>query len=113
MTHRCLRVMRNGIRAALRLLRTQASATQRRETRTHLMYTKKIPLIAIGAIALLTLAGCSTGSLSSGGDDAGATAAAAESEVTVGTVGVQGDIQDISEFCGDKDLTVALADGFG
>jgi ribose transport system substrate-binding protein len=78
------------------------------------MFTKKASLVAIGAVAILALAGCSTGSLSSAGDDVGASdSAGTASEVTVGTVGVQGDIQDISEFCGDKDLTVALADGFG
>ncbi|QJU52600.1 ABC transporter substrate-binding protein [Herbiconiux sp. KACC 21604] len=80
------------------------------------MFTKKTPLIALGAVTLLALAGCSTGSLSSDGSDAGSgssTDSATASEVTVGTVGVQGDIQDISNFCGDKDLTVALADGFG
>ena len=80
------------------------------------MFTKKAPLLAIGTVAMLALAGCSTGSLSSdgdagSGDSAGSTGAA--SEITVGTVGVQGDIQDISAFCGDDDITVALADGFG
>ena len=35
------------------------------------MFTKKAPLLAIGTVAMLALAGCSTGSLSSSGDDAG------------------------------------------
>ncbi|GAA2228404.1 ABC transporter substrate-binding protein [Herbiconiux moechotypicola] len=81
------------------------------------MFTKKTPLIALGAVTLLALSGCSTGSLSSDGSDAGSGSdsgsTTSASEVTVGTVGVQGDIQDISAFCGDDDLTVALADGFG
>jgi ribose transport system substrate-binding protein len=83
------------------------------------MFTKKTPLIALGAVAMLALAGCSTGSLSSDGSDAGSGSAgsgstdSAAAEVTVGTAGVQGDMKDISEFCGDEDLTVALADGFG
>lgn len=66
---------------------------------------------AVGAL-LLTSA-CSTGSLSSAGSGDDASAGATDSQVTTGTVGVQGDIQDISNFCGDKDITVALADGFG
>jgi ribose transport system substrate-binding protein len=31
----------------------------------------------------------------------------------VGVVGTQDEIQDVSEFCGDEEITVALADGFG
>ena len=68
--------------------------------------------IGIGALAL---AGCSTGSLSSDGSDAGGSGSTADAaaEITIGEVGTQDQIQDISEFCGDEEISVALADGFG
>jgi len=65
---------------------------------------------AVALLAGLALAGCSTGAASSG---AGAGGAAAVAGQQVGTVGTQADIQDISKFCGDQDITVAYADGFG
>lgn len=64
------------------------------------------PLMAVAAATLL--AACSTG--------APADSAASEESVDgqeVGTVGTQDQIQDISEFCGDEEISVALADGFG
>ncbi|MDL9980049.1 substrate-binding domain-containing protein [Microbacterium sp. ASV49] len=70
--------------------------------------------VAATAAILLLATACSTGSLSgsgSGGD--GASSGSSDSKVTVGTVGTESEIQDISKFCGDKPLTVALADGFG
>ncbi|MDR7183270.1 ribose transport system substrate-binding protein [Microbacterium trichothecenolyticum] len=68
-------------------------------------------LVAVGALLLTTA--CSTGTLSAAGDSSGSGDGSAAGEVTTGEVGVQGDIQDISAFCGDEDITVALADGFG
>ncbi|PRB16577.1 ribose ABC transporter substrate-binding protein [Microbacterium sp. MYb62] len=68
-------------------------------------------LIAAGALLLTTA--CSTGSLSGSGGSADSGDGAAAGAVTTGEVGVQGDIQDITAFCGEEDLTVALADGFG
>lgn len=73
-----------------------------------------------GAVAALLAAGvllfttaCSTGSLSGSGGSDPTGGGSGDGKITTGTVGVQGDIQDISAFCGDKDITVALADGFG
>ncbi|CAA9216536.1 MAG: hypothetical protein AVDCRST_MAG83-243 [uncultured Arthrobacter sp.] len=78
------------------------------------MFSKKSALAAAALLAALPLASCSTGSLSSSDDAAaGADSGSGGGEVTVGDVGVQGDLQDISEFCGEEDLKVALADGFG
>ncbi|MCM3657828.1 substrate-binding domain-containing protein [Agromyces mediolanus] len=69
--------------------------------------------VALAAVAaLVTMTACSTGSLSASGGTAPSSGGAGSS-VTTGTVGVQGDIQDISQFCGEDDLVVALADGFG
>lgn len=78
------------------------------------MSTKRKTLAAAALIGALALTGCSTGSLSSDtAADTGTDTAQGSGEVTVGTAGLQGDIQDISNFCGEEDLTVALADGFG
>ena len=67
---------------------------------------------ATAAAILLLSTACSTGSLSGGGSDGGG-GGKTDGKVTVGTVGTESDIQDISKFCGTKDITVALADGFG
>lgn len=77
------------------------------------MSTKRKTLAAAALIGALALSGCSTGSLSN--DDAAADTknAKGDGEVSVGTAGLQSDIQDISNFCGEGDMTVALADGFG
>ena len=64
----------------------------------------------VALIGGLALAGCSTGAASGGAGGSSTTAVAGQQ---VGTVGTQADIADISGFCGDKDLTVAYADGFG
>jgi len=79
------------------------------------MNTGRKSAVAFAFMAALPLAACSTGSLSSGGSNAsgGASDAAKDSQITVGTVGTEDQIQDISKFCGTKPLTVALADGFG
>lgn len=73
---------------------------------------RAVAALGVAAALLLTTA-CSTGALSSSGQAAGSGGEAAAADITTGAVGVQGDIQDISEFCGEEDLTVALADGFG
>ncbi|MGP3533778.1 substrate-binding domain-containing protein [Microbacterium sp. RD1] len=76
--------------------------------------TRRRSAAALGVVAavLLTTA-CSTGSLSGSDDSGSGEGSGAASDITVGEIGVQGDIQDISAFCGDEDITVALADGFG
>jgi ribose transport system substrate-binding protein len=72
------------------------------------MYSKtRISLVALAAAGALVLAACSTGAGDSGSDGS----AAPVNEV--GISGVQGDILDISEFCGDEPIKVAFADGFG
>lgn len=72
------------------------------------MFSKtKLTLVAVIAASALALTGCSTSS-SSGGSDSGAV-----KDQEVGYVGTQDQIQDISEFCGDKPIKVAFADGFG
>lgn len=72
---------------------------------------------AMGAVALLALAACSTGTLSDTGNDPAGSAtggsADAAARIAVGTVGTQDQITDIDAFCGTEPLTVALADGFG
>jgi ribose transport system substrate-binding protein len=74
-------------------------------------HMRKLPkFAAMALIAGLALAGCSTGA-SEGSADSGSTGAVAGQEV--GTSGVQADIQDIAQFCGDQPITVAYADGFG
>jgi ribose transport system substrate-binding protein len=75
------------------------------------MSTKRNTFAAVALMGALALTGCSTGSLSNGA--AADTTTTGSSDITVGTTGLQSDLQDISKFCGDKDLTVALADGFG
>jgi len=75
--------------------------------------SRRLAAAAATAAAILLLStACSTGSLSGGGSSGG-TGGSTDSKVTVGTVGTESDIQDISKFCGTKDITVALADGFG
>ncbi|MDF1478310.1 substrate-binding domain-containing protein [Leifsonia sp. H3M29-4] len=72
------------------------------------MYSKtRISLVALAAAGALALAACSTGA--GDGGSGGSTAPVNE----VGISGVQGDILDISEFCGDQPIKVAFADGFG
>jgi ribose transport system substrate-binding protein len=67
---------------------------------------------AIALVAGLALTGCSTtGSTTASAGEAGGSGAVKGQKV--GVVGVQGDIKDISTFCGTKDLTVGFADGFG
>ncbi|MBM0127948.1 substrate-binding domain-containing protein [Pimelobacter simplex] len=71
------------------------------------MQVSKKGLLALAATAALATA-CSSGAPSGARSSKGAV----EGQ-QVGVVGTQDQIQDISEFCGDDDITVALADGFG
>jgi len=73
---------------------------------------------AVAAAAALLLAGCTLGSTpsepsqpTSGGETTAPDTP--KGEITIGTVGFESDIQDISNFCGDQPIKVALADGFG
>ncbi|MCI2956519.1 substrate-binding domain-containing protein [Agromyces atrinae] len=77
-----------------------------------MLTTRKTFGAVLATAALFALTACSTGSLS-GDAPAADSSSEASGDITVGTVGVQADIQDISAFCGDEDITVALADGFG
>ncbi len=74
------------------------------------MIRRRIGLAAALAAGVIVLAGCSTGSPSGG---AGGGTGSEENLVEVGTSGVQADLDDISEFCGDQPIKVAFADGFG
>lgn len=56
----------------------------------------------------LVLAACSTSAPAQTSDKSGPV-----DGQQVGVVGTQDQVQDISTFCGTKDITVALADGFG
>lgn len=66
----------------------------------------QLSLAALLAASVLVLAGCTTGSTTDPN-------AGGENLVTVGESGLQSDIQDISNFCGDQPIKVAFADGFG
>ena len=69
----------------------------------------KSGLVAAAATAAaLVLASCSTSAPAQTSDQSGPV----EGQ-QVGVVGTQDHVQDISAFCGTKDITVALADGFG
>lgn len=72
------------------------------------MNTKgKLSLAALFAAGTLLLGACST---------AGTSVAAGGAEqltYEVGTAGLQSQIEDISDFCGDQPIKVAFADGFG
>jgi ribose transport system substrate-binding protein len=65
-------------------------------------------LAATAAALALVASACSSGPVAQAGGSPGN----AKGQET-GIVGTQDQIQDISKFCGDKPLTVALADGFG
>lgn len=67
--------------------------------------TTKVSVAAIAATALLLLGGCTTGTGTGSGSD--------ENLVETGIAGLQSDIVDISEFCGNEPIKVAFADGFG
>lgn len=69
---------------------------------------KKRNYAALAVAAGLALAGCSTSSpgTSDGGGDG-------VKDQKIGAVGTEDQIQDISKFCGTKDITVGFADGFG
>jgi ribose transport system substrate-binding protein len=72
------------------------------------MFTKtRISLVALVAASALVLTACSTGT------GTGTPTNTTENLVSVGTSGLQSDILDISQFCGDKPIKVAFADGFG
>ncbi|MCR1785258.1 substrate-binding domain-containing protein [Nocardioides carbamazepini] len=71
------------------------------------MQVSKKGVLALAATAALATA-CSNGAPS--GD---ASAKEAVDGQEVGIVGTQDQIQDIDAFCGEDDVTVALADGFG
>lgn len=71
------------------------------------MQVSKKGLLALAATAALATA-CSSGAPSGGGSSKEAV-----DGQEVGRTGTQDQMQDISEFCGDDDITVALADGFG
>lgn len=82
--------------------------------------SKKIKLLltAVFASGALVLAGCAAESDTPGGGDTAPAASqdestSAETLIPVGTSGLQGDIIDISAFCGDDPIKVAFADGFG
>ncbi|WP_332665484.1 substrate-binding domain-containing protein [Aeromicrobium sp.] len=63
---------------------------------------------ALVLAAGLALAGCSTGTAGTSGGGGEAV-----KDQKVGMVGTEDQIQDISKFCGKKDITVGFADGFG
>ncbi len=77
----------------------------------------KLFVAAMFTSGSLVLAGCAADSGSTGEtstpSEGGDQGTSAESLIPVGIVGVQGDILDISEFCGDQPLKVGFADGFG
>lgn len=77
----------------------------------------KLFVAAMFTSGALVLAGCAGDSGSTGPAPApsenGGQDTSAESLIPVGIVGVQGDILDISEFCGDQPIKVGFADGFG
>jgi ribose transport system substrate-binding protein len=68
---------------------------------------KRGTLAATAAALALVASSCSTGTPAKAG-----TPGHVEGQKTA-IVGTQDQVQDISKFCGDKPLTVALADGFG
>jgi ribose transport system substrate-binding protein len=69
---------------------------------------KPSALAASAAALALAASACSSSTLAKEGEGSGPV----KGQQT-GVVGTQDQIQDISSFCGDKPLTVALADGFG
>lgn len=77
----------------------------------------RLLLTAVFASGALVLAGCAAQSGTTAEDAAptavGDEASSAEALIAVGTSGVQGDIIDISAFCGDEPIKVGFADGFG
>jgi len=78
----------------------------------------KLFVAAMFTSGALVLAGCAgdsgtTTPAPAPGENGGQDTSAAESAIPVGIVGVQGDILDISEFCGDQPIKVGFADGFG
>ncbi|MGV9195409.1 substrate-binding domain-containing protein [Microbacterium sp. MC2] len=81
----------------------------------HMFKRKVLHGAALVALAGLALTGCATGGGgTSGGDasgDGGNSVVPAGQEL--GTTGVESDIVDITEYCGDEPVKVALADGFG
>jgi ribose transport system substrate-binding protein len=75
---------------------------------------KVIQGAAILAVAGLALTGCASGGSdgSTGGDSAAGNSVIPEGQ-ELGRVGLQSEIVDITEYCGDEPIKVALADGFG
>ncbi len=70
---------------------------------------------ALLAVAGLALTGCASGGSDGGsGDGGGAGAGSVVPEgQELGRAGLQSEIVDITEYCGDEPIKVALADGFG
>ena len=77
---------------------------------------------AVLAVAALALTGCASGGSGDGGStdggstDGGSTGGGSSivpEGQELGTMGLQSEISDITEFCGDEPVKVALADGFG
>jgi len=68
---------------------------------------------AVLAVAGLALTGCSSGDSGNGGGNAGGGNSAVPEGQEIGRVGLQSEIADITDYCGDEPIKVALADGFG
>jgi len=83
------------------------------------MFTKKkaIAGAVLPLAAVFALAGCSLssqgGGTGTGSSTGSSTAGSGAGEITIGKTGVESDIQDITQYCGDKPIKVGLADGFG
>ena len=80
----------------------------------------RLLLTAVFASGALVLAGCAADAGDTASEDTAPatsgeeeTASAEENLIPVGISGLQGDIVDISEFCGDEPIKVGFADGFG
>ncbi|WP_336631862.1 MULTISPECIES: substrate-binding domain-containing protein [unclassified Microbacterium] len=76
------------------------------------MSIRRNSALAALAIGVLAFTGCTTGA-PSGGTAGASGGSGGDNTVTVGEQGVQSDILDVSQFCGDKPIKVAYADGFG
>jgi ribose transport system substrate-binding protein len=74
------------------------------------MFSKVTFAVGAAVVATTVVTACSTGAASGSGGSAGGVIPAGQK---VGITGTQSQIQPITNFCGTKPLTVALADGFG
>ncbi len=74
------------------------------------MITKRTAsLAAVFAASVLLLGACSTG----GGTSTGGSGSEEQISYEIGVAGLQSQIADIAEFCGEEPIKVAFADGFG